>query len=122
MQKNILHKIQGDRKYFAIVFFILILVLISAILTPRFIEDKKNNWSDELTIQIEQIEQSVNRDFEAAMVSTFEMTKQLKTNLRNVFISGDEAYREIIKTLNQKRFEDYSIGIFAPNGRIDSVE
>ncbi len=118
MKKNILHKIQGDRKYFAIVFFILILVLISAILTPRFIEDKKNNWSDELTIQIEQIEQSVNRHFEIAMLSTLEMTIQLKTNLRNVFISGDEAYREIIKTLNQKRFEEYSIGIFAPNGRL----
>lgn len=118
MKKKFIKKIQGDRKYFAIVFFILILLLISAIITPHYIHKKKNNWSPELTKQIEKIEQSANSKFELKMLSLIEITNQLKSSLRNVFVSANEPYREIIKTLNQRRFDEYSIGIFAPNRRM----
>lgn len=118
MKKNFLKKIQGDRKYFAIVFFILILLLISALITPDYIDKKKNNWAVELTKQIEEIELSANAKFELKMLSLIETTGRLKKCLRDVFVSADEPYREIIKVLNQRRFEGYSIGILAPNGRM----
>lgn len=118
MLKKIIHKFQGDRKYFTIVFFILILILISAVYTPRIIDNKKQYWNEEVIDQIDIIERSVNRRFEAKMQSQLQLTDKLKDNLKNVFVRGDEAYREIIKILNQDKFKDYSIGIFAPNGRM----
>ncbi|HSL88504.1 MAG TPA: hypothetical protein VK870_04320, partial [Ignavibacteriaceae bacterium] len=118
MLKKTIHKFQGDRKYFTIVFFIFIFILISAVYTPRIIESNKENWNDELTNQINSVEQSVSHRFETKMYSQLQLTNQLKSNLRNIFVLGDEAYREIIRVLNQRTFEDYSIGIFAPNGRM----
>ena len=118
MLKKTIHKFQGDKKYFTIVFFILILILISAVYTPRIIESNKENWNDELTNQINSVEQSVSHRFETKMYSQLQLINKLKSNLRNIFVLGDEAYREIIRVLNQKTFEDYSIGIFAPNGRM----
>lgn len=118
MLKKLSHKFQGDRKYFAIVFFIFVLILISAILTPQLIDNTRNNWPTELTKKIGRIEESVHYQFEFKMLSMLETTDNIKSDLRNTFIAGDETYREIIKILNRKRYEDYSIGIFAPNGRM----
>lgn len=118
MLKKLFHKIQGDRKYFAIVFFIFVLILISAFHTSRIVESVKNNWNEELANKIEKIELSVHEQFEEKMLSLLNTTDQIKSDLRNIFTTGDEAYREIIRILNRKKFEDYSIGVFAPNGRM----
>lgn len=118
MLKKLFHKIQGDRKYFAIVFFIFVLILISAFRTPRVIENVKNNWNEELAKKIENIELFVHKQFDGKMISLLHTTNLIKSDLRNIFTTGDEAYREIIRVLNRKIYEDYSIGIFAPNGRM----
>lgn len=118
MTKKLFHKMQGDRKYFTIVFFLFTLILISAFSTPHIIENVRLNWNDELASQIEKIELSVHNQFDEKMLSLIDATSKIKSDLRNVFSNGDEAYREIIKVLNRKRYEDHSIGVFAPNGRM----
>lgn len=118
MAKKILNIIQGDRKYLSIVFFILILIVASAIITPYLIDDAKNNWADKLNSEINSIEISIDEQFADKMLSLIEKTESLQSKLKNIFKTGDEAYREIIKVLNRTEFEDYSIGIFAPNGRM----
>ncbi len=50
---------KGDRKYFAIVFFILFLVLIIGILTPVFIDNRNQNWEEQLIEKNHEIENSV---------------------------------------------------------------
>ncbi len=49
----------GDRKYFAIVFFILFLILIIGILTPLYIDNKNQNWEEQLIEKNHEIEYSV---------------------------------------------------------------
>ncbi len=63
MFKDILHKFKGDRKYFTIVFFILILIFISGIITPLLIQQERNNWGKYLSKNISFIESSVNSLF-----------------------------------------------------------
>ena len=63
MPTKISQMIEGDRKYFAIVFFILLLILISGILTPIYIRYSENDWPGKLTEQIEDIETAVNSIF-----------------------------------------------------------
>lgn len=118
MLKKLFHKFQGDRKYFAVVFFLFVLILFSAFRTPSTIENIRSNWDEILAGQIEDIEFYVHNQFDKKMLSLANTTNLIKSDLRNVFVTGDEAYREIIKTLNKKKFEDYSIGVFAPNGRM----
>jgi hypothetical protein len=59
MSKRISAYFKGDRKYFAIVFFILILIFTAGIITPIIIEDKKTNWEKELSEKILEIENKV---------------------------------------------------------------
>lgn len=118
MKKKILNILQGDRKYFTIVFFIFVLLFVSAILTPSIIDNKRADWNKELFSKINDIEFSVNNQFSQKTNSLLNLSGSLKYDLKNIFTTGDEAYREIIKILNRKSIEDYSIGIFAPNGRL----
>ncbi|MFO7525613.1 MAG: ATP-binding protein [Ignavibacteriaceae bacterium] len=118
MKKKILNIFQGDRKYFTIVFFIFALLFASAVLTPSVIENKRADWNKELFSKINDIEISVNNQFSKKTTSLLNLSGNLKNDLKNIFTSGDEAYREIIKILNRKSIEDYSIGIFAPNSRL----
>lgn len=102
MLKKLFHKFQGDRKYFAVVFFLFVLILFSAFRTPSTIENIRSNWDEILAGQIEDIEFYVHNQFDKKMLSLANTTNLIKSDLRNVFVTGDEAYREIIKTLNKK--------------------
>ncbi len=49
MFKKITEKFKGDRKYFSIVFFILIILAVSGIITESVINKTKDNWDSILT-------------------------------------------------------------------------
>ncbi len=59
MFSKILKKLKGDRKYFAIVFFILLLIFLSGIITPIWVQYEENNWNNELSERILNIQNSV---------------------------------------------------------------
>ncbi len=118
MPKKILQTFEGDRKYFAIVFFILLLILISGILTPVYIRYTENEWPGKLTEKIQDIESSVNsilKQKEASLLSTSSVLhKKLKTTLS----PGNSSYGALINLVNDDKYNDYSIEILAPNGRM----
>ena len=52
MFKKIAEKFKGDRKYFSIVFFILIMLVVSGIVTDSVINRNKENWNSILIDKI----------------------------------------------------------------------
>lgn len=118
MFRNLLHRMKGDRKYFTIVFFIIVLILISAIVTPKIIRNIESNWQSELDKQIGDIQEKVNSQFENRMSDLLNINSELKLGLRSISKTQNEVYRELIKVLNKNQFEDYSVSVFAPNGRM----
>ena len=63
MFKKISQKFKGDRKYFSIVFFVLIIIGVSGIVTESLINKTKQNWDNILTEEISGIEESIKNDF-----------------------------------------------------------
>ena len=49
MVGTFLKRIKDDRKYFTVVFLILIAIIVSGLLSPVLIEMQKKNWGDEIT-------------------------------------------------------------------------
>ncbi|HSD62205.1 MAG TPA: ATP-binding protein, partial [Ignavibacteriaceae bacterium] len=110
--------LEGDRKYFAIVFFILLLILISGILTPVYIEYTENNWSEKLTEQIQDIESSVNSILKQKGDDLQLVSSTLRQKLKSTLNSRNSSYSSLINLVNDETYNDYSLEIIAPNGRM----
>jgi hypothetical protein len=70
---------KGDRKFFAIVFFILVLVFIIAVITPTIIDYKEENWREELASKVWEIETTVTdlyKDKEEKLLTTKDKLKE----------------------------------------------
>ena len=109
---------KGDRKFFAIVFFILVLVFIIAVITPTIIDYKEENWREELASKVWEIETTVTdlyKDKEEKLLTTKD---KLKEDLLVTLSPPNTSYRELIKLVNEERFNRYSVEVLAPNGRI----
>ena len=81
---------KGDRKYFAIVFFILILVLIIGILTPLFIDSRNQNWEEQLIEKNHEIENSVYDLFNEKESKLLDAKTSLKSGLAHTL--SDKKY------------------------------
>jgi nitrogen fixation/metabolism regulation signal transduction histidine kinase len=118
MIKKVLAYFKGDRKYFTIVFFILALIVAVGLITPILVENKKSNWDIELTDKIIEIEKGV-KDLLAEKESRLiEAKVQIKNELHQTLITTDYEYGKLISLVNNKYFENYSVEIVAPNGKI----
>ncbi len=118
MFTKLLKKIKGDRKYFAIVFFILSLIFLSGILSPILVNHLKDNWPKELSIKIAHIQSSVNKLFNEKEDNLLLTNKNLKTKLRKVLNPRNSSYGALIKLVNSKEFSGYSVEVLAPNGKL----
>jgi two-component system, NtrC family, nitrogen regulation sensor histidine kinase NtrY len=118
MSKKILEYFRGDRKYFAIVFFILVMIFVVGLVTPVLIDNKKDNWNDELsnkTIEIENGIKSILSEKENQLVLTKD---QIKSELRKSLNVTDYEYGKLNALVNQSDYQNYSLEIVAPNGKI----
>ena len=118
MSKKILEYFRGDRKYFAIVFFILVMIFVVGLVTPVLIENKKDNWNEELSNKIIGIEngiKSILSEKESQLVSTKD---QIKIELRNSLNVTDYEYGKLNSLVNRNDYKNYSLEIVAPNGKI----
>ena len=118
MIKKILAYFKGDRKYFAIVFFILALIFAVGLIAPVLVENKKANWDVELSANIIEIEEGVKKllsEKESRLISAKE---RIKNELHQTLITADYEYGKLISLVNNKNFENYSVEIVAPNGKI----
>ncbi len=109
---------KGDRKYFAIVFFILILILIIGILTPVFIDSNNQNWEEQLIEKNHEIENSVYDLFKEKESKLLDVKTRLKSGLAHTLSAKKYAYGELISLVNSEEFVNYSVEVIAPNGKI----
>lgn len=113
------NKLRGDKKYFAIVFFILILIFISGIITPFILDSNKTNWDKIVIEKIAEIEISTKTKFSTEQDKLNSTVALLKQNLRNI-LNTKKTYRSIVELVNQSIYDNYSVEIVAPNGKIIS--
>ncbi len=118
MFSKILKKLKGDRKYFAIVFFILLLIFLSGIITPIWVQYEKSNWNNELSEKILYIQNSVTALFQNRENDLQSTAAVLKSSLRKVLNPRNNSYGALIKVVNNKDFAGNSIEVLAPNGRL----
>lgn len=118
MFKKILEKFKGDRKYFSIVFFVLIAVAISGIITNSVLDNQKNNWDKILSEKIASIQNQISSDFKSKENDLLGKLKSAKTFLSTRVSQANEPYRQFIEILNLSDFDNYSVELFAPNGKL----
>ncbi len=118
MFKKITEKFKGDRKYFSIVFFILIMLVVSGIVTDSVINRNKENWNSILIDKISNLQESIKNDFDKKQKDISDKLNLVRQDLRKSLTPENESYKEIVKLINDEVFDDYSIEIFAPNGKL----
>ena len=118
MFKKISQKFKGDRKYFSIVFFVLIIIGVSGIVTDSVINKTKENWDNILTEKISRIEESIKNDFNKKQNDLQNKLNAVRQDLKISLQPENESYKELVKLINDESFDNYSIEIFAPNGKL----
>ena len=118
MLRKLTEKFKGDRKFFSIVFFILILVGVSGIITEKIINDTIKNWDERLTKKIFLLKESVTEDYKVKQDDLLSKLDNIRINLKRILKPENESYKELVKLINRERFDNYSIEIFAPNGKL----
>ncbi|MGD1007182.1 MAG: ATP-binding protein [Ignavibacteriaceae bacterium] len=118
MFQKIFNKLKGDRKYFAVVFFIFALILILGITSPIYIRLQQENWKKNLPFKISEIQFSVSSVFHSRENSLIDDVRNLKDRLRNALNSSSSSYGALISTVNNDDFDKYSIEVLAPNGKL----
>jgi len=118
MSKKILSYFKGDRKYFAIVFFILVLIFAVGLITPVLVEKKKANWETELSGKILVIENGIKNQIAEEEAHLILLKEQIKNELHRTLVTTDYEYGNLISLVNRESYKDYSIEIVAPNGKI----
>lgn len=118
MQRKIINIFKDDRKYFSIVFFALILVVMSGIITPILIKEKTKNWNSELPDRISGIESEVINLFNEKASELLNTSRELKSKLHRVFRSKNISYGRLLRSVNRDLYEGYSVEVLAPNGKL----
>lgn len=118
MLRKFINKFKGDRKYFSIVFFILIILGASGIITERIVNETKKNWENHLTQKVNELEISVRNDFDDKQNELLSKLNIVRRDLRKTLLPENESYKELVKLINYEEFDNYSIEVFAPNGKL----
>lgn len=118
MKKKILSYFKGDRKYFPIVFFIFILIVVAGVITPVVIESKKSNWDKQLSEKINEVEGGIKNLFYEKESELVKTKNQIKNDLQQALFAEEYEYGKLISLINSEKFNSYSIEIVAPNGKI----
>lgn len=117
MIKGFFTRFKDDRKYFTIVFFILILIIISGIISPQIIKYQTKNWSSTLQEKIFLIEQNTLEKFKEIEKELLSIASTAKKELRAA-LNANDSYGKLVRIVNQEKFNLYSLEILAPNGKL----
>jgi signal transduction histidine kinase len=118
MKKKILLYFKGDRKYFTIVFFVLALIIAVGLLVPILTEQKKSDWEIELSKKIIKVEEGIKTIFSEKEESLISTKERIKRELHQTLVTVNYEYGNLISLVNSQAYDDYSIEIVAPNGKI----
>src|SRR5674476_515487 len=118
MPRKISQYFTGEKKYFSLVILIILLILLSAIISPLLIERTKKNWNTDLPSLVVNIENSSINFFRSKETDLFIKSTHLKNYIRENLEPQNFSYRSLVKLVNDKEFEKFSVEVIAPNGRL----
>ncbi len=118
MIRDKLKKLRGDRKYFAIFIFILILIFISGIIVPILVDHNESRWGNELSSKLNNLESNVKVIIAERQDLLLNTKTELKRKLSAVLIRPGSSFRKLIELVNEKNYRRFSIEIIAPNGKL----
>ena len=107
-----------DRKYFAVALFFLLLLGLSIFIRPFLLNNANATWSRDQQEKIKTIQSSVKGLFKENENDLLETAGKLKKNLADTLKPGENSYGSLVRLVNSNEFDDYSIEIVAPNGRL----
>ncbi len=108
----------GDRRFFAIVFFIFLLLVLSLFIKPYLESNISNNWKVERKEKNKSIESSVKDLYREKENNLLRTAEELKNNLADTLKSGKNSYGSLVRLVNSEEFSSYSVEVVAPNGRL----
>jgi two-component system nitrogen regulation sensor histidine kinase NtrY len=118
MSKKFFQRFAGEKKYFSLVILIIILLILSAVISPVLIDRTKNNWNANLPSLVVNIENSSQNLFRSKENILFDKSEHLKNYIRENLEPQNFSYRSLVKLVNDKEFESFSVEVIAPNGRL----
>jgi two-component system, NtrC family, nitrogen regulation sensor histidine kinase NtrY len=118
MVRTFFDRFKDDRKYFAIVFFIFILFVLSGLISPILINQEKENWLNKLSEKIIRIEKNAIKDFQKSENELLNISLLVKNDLSEILIKNNVSYGELVKVINEEKLRNYSLEILAPNGKL----
>lgn len=118
MPGKIFQRFTGEKKYFSIVILIIFLLVLSAVITPILIDRSKNNWNNDLPSLIVHIENSSISLFRNKENDLITKSTHLKNYIRENLEPKNFSYRSLVRLVNDKEFENVSVEVIAPNGRL----
>ena len=118
MKDKIIKNIKGDKKYLYTVFLFVILFFLSGSITPIILKNITNNWNKTVSKKITEIESSVRNIFKQKEQTLFYVGQQIKNDLIKTLSPRNRTYAKLIKLINNKYYDNYSIEILAPNGKL----
>ena len=118
MIKTQLKKLKGDRKYFAIVFLILILIFISGIVTPILVDHNESHWQEIQSDKLSDIQTNVKEILNNKQNALIKIKDNLKVKLSAVLFPPTATFRKLIELVNEKQYQRLSIEVIAPNGKL----
>ncbi len=118
MNNYIIKKIKSERKYLYAVFLFVILFFLSGFITPIILKNISNNWNISVSNRISEIENSVRNIFNQKERSLFYVGQQIKKDLIETLSPHNRTYAKLIKLINSTYYDNYSIEILAPNGKL----
>lgn len=107
-----------DGKIFFIVFFVLFLLLVSGIVTEQYINKVKINWEKIIVEESLTIQSIVEAELKFQENLLLRTLKKLKTNINLELNKSDEIFKIFIKELNKNQYNDFSVEVYTPNGKL----
>ncbi len=119
LKNNISKKyLKGDGKIFFIVFFVLAIILLIGILAESHINYVKENWKTLVAEELNKMQSIVITEFKVKEGFLIKTSNTLKSRLQSELNSSDETFKSFIKEINRKEYDNFSIEIYAPNGKL----
>lgn len=109
---------KSSRKYFALFFLCLFLVLAAGFFTPIMVQYRQNNWKSEVSERVRSIESSIISDFKSKQRNLINSFSHSKFILLQLNIKDGITPDPIKKILDENKLNDYSIEILDKNGNI----
>ena len=109
---------KDDKKYFYIVFSLLVILALTALIIPRYIDYilvNKISIQNAETLKIEKEAGLIYKEHENRLIKAGE---EVKRKLLRTFRSANSSYGGFVKVLNSERFDNYSVEVVAPNGKL----